>query len=83
MNDMSLPRPKARLQVTDLIASAPGPNNPLILKGVTFNLGAGEIIGVVGPSAAGKSSLARVLVGVWPRAWRGAPGRIASFSLES
>jgi ATP-binding cassette subfamily C protein len=63
---MSLPRPQGVLQVSDLIACAPGPNNPPILKGVTFNLEAGEIIGVVGPSAAGKSSLARVLVGVWP-----------------
>ena len=63
---MSLPRPHGALQVADLIASAPGPNNPPILKGVTFGLAAGEIIGVIGPSAAGKSSLARVLVGVWP-----------------
>ena len=35
------------------------------LKGISFSLGAGELLGVVGPSAAGKSSLARVLVGVW------------------
>lgn len=67
---MSLPRPQGALQVSELIACAPGPNNPPILKGVTFNLAAGEIIGVIGPSAAGKSSLARVLVGVW-KALRG------------
>ena len=63
---MSLPRPLGALQIADLIASAPGPNNPPILKGVSFNLEPGEVVGVVGPSAAGKSSLARVLVGVWP-----------------
>ena len=63
---MSLPRPQGVLQISELIASAPGPNNPPILKGVTFSLGTGEVVGVVGPSAAGKSSLARVLVGVWP-----------------
>ena len=40
-------------------------------KAISFNLESGEIMGVVGPSAAGKSSLARVLVGVWP-ALRGA-----------
>ncbi len=68
---MSLPRPKGVIEVADLIAAAPGPNNPLILKGVSFNLEAGDILGVVGPSAAGKSSLARVLVSVWP-ALRGA-----------
>jgi len=63
---MSLPRPKGAIEMTDVIASAPGPNNPLILKGVSFNLEVGDLLGVVGPSAAGKSSLARVLVGVWP-----------------
>jgi ABC-type protease/lipase transport system fused ATPase/permease subunit len=35
------------------------------LKDVSLTLGAGELLGVVGPSAAGKSSLARVIVGVW------------------
>jgi ATP-binding cassette subfamily C protein len=63
---MSLPRPAGNVHISELIASAPGPNNSPILKGVTFNLDAGDILGVVGPSAAGKSSLARVLVGVWP-----------------
>ncbi len=63
---MPLPRPEGALQIADLIAAAPGPGNPPILKGVSFNLEPGEVIGVVGPSAAGKSSLARVLVGVWP-----------------
>ena len=68
---MSLPRPEGALQIADLITAAPGRGNPPILKGVSFNLEPGEMIGVVGPSAAGKSSLARVLVGVWP-ALRGA-----------
>ena len=68
---MSLPRPEGALQIADLITAAPGHGNPPILKGVSFNLEPGEMIGVVGPSAAGKSSLARVLVGVWP-ALRGA-----------
>lgn len=62
---MALPRPAGVLQVSDIIACAPGPNNPPILKGVSFHLEAGESLGVVGPSAAGKSSLARILVGVW------------------
>jgi ATP-binding cassette subfamily C protein len=62
---MSLPRPKGAIEVTELIANAPGPKGPIILKGVSFGLEAGDVLGLVGPSAAGKSSLARVLVGVW------------------
>src|SRR5579871_1277582 len=61
---MQLPRPNGTLSVDNLIAGAPGGKAP-ILKGVSFSLEAGELLGVVGPSAAGKSSLARVLVGVW------------------
>lgn len=36
-----------------------------VIKGITFVLEPGEVLGVVGPSAAGKSTLARLLVGVW------------------
>jgi len=62
---MSLPRPKGSLSIEGLVAAAPGQKLP-ILRNVNFSLNAGEVVGVVGPSAAGKSSLARVLVGVWP-----------------
>src|SRR6185312_6617498 len=37
----------------------------IVVDGVTFTLAAGAGLGVIGPSAAGKSSLARTLVGVW------------------
>jgi ATP-binding cassette, subfamily C, bacterial len=63
---MLLPRPQVALQVSDLIASAPGKSHTPILKGLSFSLTAGEIVGVVGASAAGKSSLARAIVGAWP-----------------
>lgn len=68
---MSLPRPLGAIKVSELITSVPGSNNPPILKGVTFNVEAGEVVGIVGPTAAGKSSLARALVGIWPvlRGW--------------
>jgi len=43
---------------------APAPRN--ILKNVSFSVNPGEILAVIGPSAAGKSTLAKVLTGVWP-----------------
>lgn len=62
---MALPAPTGAVSVSGLIAGAPSNPQAVILKGMSFDLQAGEMVGVVGPSAAGKSSLARVLVGVW------------------
>jgi ATP-binding cassette subfamily C exporter for protease/lipase len=45
-------------------ATAPG-GQEVILKGLGFSVNAGEVVGVIGPSASGKSTLARLLVGVW------------------
>lgn len=64
---MSLPPPKGALQVENLVAGAPG-NGPAILKNVAFALAPGEVLAVVGPSAAGKTTLARLIVGLWPAA---------------
>jgi len=62
---MALPAPIGRLQVDALVAGAPG-NQGAILKGVSFALQPGEVLAVVGPSASGKTTLARLLVGIWP-----------------
>ncbi len=64
---MPLPAPKGNLTVESVLATAPGSNAP-ILKGVSFALNQGEVLAIIGPSAAGKSTLARLLVGVWPAA---------------
>ena len=64
---MPLPAPKGNLTVESVLAAAPGSNVP-ILKGVSFALNQGEVLAIIGPSAAGKSTLARLLVGVWPAA---------------
>jgi ATP-binding cassette subfamily C protein len=40
----------------------------VIVQGVSFALTAGQGLGIIGPSASGKSTLARTLVGVWPTA---------------
>ncbi len=45
--------------------AAPSPIPKYILKGVSFSLQPGEIMAIVGPSAAGKSTLAKIIVGVW------------------
>ena len=62
---MALPAPRGALHVEQLVAGAPG-NPALILRGVQFALAPGEALAVVGPSAAGKTTLARLLVGLWP-----------------
>lgn len=61
---MQLPAPEGHVSVENVIVSPPGSNAP-ILKGVSFAVPAGQIVGVIGPSASGKSTLARVLLGIW------------------
>lgn len=63
---MALPPPKGFLHVDNVVAGAPGGEGGPILKGVAFGLKPGEVLGVVGPSASGKTTLARLIVGLWP-----------------
>jgi len=63
--NMSLPVPKGFLSVEGLMAGAPG-HPTAIVRGVQFALNPGEVLAVVGPSASGKTTLARLLVGLWP-----------------
>ena len=62
---MDLPRPLGKLLVEGVTAAPPG-TQAMVLKQVGFNVAPGEVVGVIGPSASGKSTLARLLVGVWP-----------------
>lgn len=64
-SSMRLPVPQGNLTVEGVVAAAPGSAAP-ILKGLSFKVAPGEVLAIIGPSAAGKTSLARVLVGVWP-----------------
>ena len=62
---MPLPAPKGHLLVEGVVAGAPGQQVPIV-RGVQFGLNPGEVLAVVGPSASGKTTLARLLVGLWP-----------------
>lgn len=62
---MPLPPPQGHLTVENLIAGAPG-SALAILRGVSFAVPAGKVLAVVGPSASGKTTLARLLMGLWP-----------------
>uniref|UniRef100_UPI0010C0D34A type I secretion system permease/ATPase n=1 Tax=Rhizobium sp. FKY42 TaxID=2562310 RepID=UPI0010C0D34A len=64
-NRMPLPRPERSFSVSSVTVVAPGTQTPII-RDVSFNLLAGQGVGIIGPSGSGKSTLARALVGIWP-----------------
>jgi PrtD family type I secretion system ABC transporter len=59
-----LPAPRGELAIERVVYGFAGAERPA-LRGVSFSLKAGESLGVIGPTAAGKSTLARLVVGVW------------------
>ncbi len=64
---MELPTPTGNLTVEQVTAAPPGVA-AAVLRGVSFGIAPGDVLGVIGPSGSGKSTLARLLVGVWPSA---------------
>ncbi|MGB7035166.1 MAG: type I secretion system permease/ATPase [Xanthobacteraceae bacterium] len=61
-------KPPARTLVVQNAAVAPPGQPRIVCQDVNFTLAAGKALGVIGPTASGKSSLARMLVGVWAAA---------------
>jgi ATP-binding cassette subfamily C protein len=66
---LKLPAPRSVLSVENAGTGAPG-GQRFSVQDVSFELRAGSGLGIIGPSASGKSSFARMIVGVWPT-WRG------------
>jgi len=61
---LPLPVPTGRLKVENVFVVPPGANKE-VLRSVSFEANPGEIIAIIGPTASGKSTLAKTIVGVW------------------
>lgn len=59
---MDLPDPVGELSTENLVFAANGRH---IIKGMSFRLPAGQSLAIIGPSAAGKSTLCKLLLGIW------------------
>jgi ATP-binding cassette subfamily C protein len=64
---LTLPPPSQKLELESVWVAPPGVATP-VLQGVSLKLAAGDGLGIIGPSASGKSCLARTIVGIWPAA---------------
>ncbi|MBL1266207.1 MAG: type I secretion system permease/ATPase [Halomonas sp.] len=62
---MSLPAPRGDVAI-EAVAAAPPGSRMATIRGINFSVNKGEHVGIIGPSAAGKSTLARVILGIWP-----------------
>jgi PrtD family type I secretion system ABC transporter len=62
---LALPPPVERLSLENITVGVPGTERPVLFD-INFELRSGQALAVIGPSAAGKSTLARAITGVWP-----------------
>jgi PrtD family type I secretion system ABC transporter len=61
---LTIPRPEGRLAVEGISYRVPGTDKSILVN-IAFSLAAGEALAIIGPSAAGKSTLVRLLTGIW------------------
>jgi len=64
---IELPPPSGDLSLRDVWVAPPG-TQMLAVKGVTLNIAPGDALAIIGPSAAGKTTLAKAILGIWPPA---------------
>jgi len=64
---MELPAPEGEILLEGVVVVPPGAKQPSI-RGISMMINKGDVVGIIGPSAAGKSSLARIILGLWPLA---------------
>jgi PrtD family type I secretion system ABC transporter len=64
-NRTELPRPRGILDVQNIRVAAPQ-SRSVILNGISFRASPGQMLAIIGPSASGKSTLVRAIVGLWP-----------------
>jgi len=62
---MELPAPSGKVTLEQVVVVPPNGKEPSI-RGISLQIEKGDVVGIIGPSAAGKSSLARVILGLWP-----------------
>ncbi|MBW8445771.1 MAG: type I secretion system permease/ATPase [Arenimonas sp.] len=62
----ALPPPSRSLSIEGLYVGPPAGGQRLTVQNVSFRLEAGTVLGIIGPSASGKSSLVRAITGAWP-----------------
>ena len=65
LETMPLPVPVGKIEVENIFIVPPGAQEPVI-NGLTFEVDAGDSVAIIGPTGAGKSTLARGLLGIWP-----------------
>lgn len=61
---VTLPPPKGEITLEGVVGGAPGTETPF-LRGVSLKIAAGSSVAVIGASASGKSTLVRMIAGVW------------------
>lgn len=62
---MPLPAPLGEVLLEGVMLIPPGAKEPS-LQDISMHINKGDVVGIIGPSAAGKSSLARAILGLWP-----------------